>query len=404
MNATLTRVRSPGAAGLPLARGSVRWMQPTDEAPGHADTDLAICSGCGVVLNRHDADCSVCSTPYASPPATIERADPYWVGVRVTVECRACGFEAPVNELVWDGSVLCGRCGIEQRFDPAWWNDLVADARAVGDLGGPRRIDLTGVRNDDLTRPTFIREISEIGRTRTFVRSISERRSNEPERAIEASPGCPLCWVCRKPLVIIAHESDRLTLSCSDCDARRHYRLPADARKLGGLVGALADAYDVDQLEVKLDEDGTVVRLRCPACAAPLASDGELDTRLTCSYCKATCRISTRVRLRVGHEALEPGTWWLLISGSSDLRRSVEAAVRRAERRAALQSELEAERKAFQRAPDVLLVFALVGFTLGLYFIGEVRNGGGEWHVLLGVLFLSTAGWLLASAIRRKWR
>jgi hypothetical protein len=356
---------------------------------------LPICGGCGIARNASHVVCPVCATPYAASPVQITRGveDPYWVAVRVTSTCRACGFALCIDHLAMDGAVPCTRCGIDQRFDPAWWNGLIGDAHAIGDLGGPPLMDLAGLREHELPRSDLVHEIMQLGRSRAFVRRVPDRGQDEPERAIEASPGNPLCARCRTPLSAQA-DADRLDVSCADCGEHRRYRTVAEAQGFAGLVAAVADAHDAERPDVRVEEIDGVVSLRCPGCAAPLEGIGAGDDVFTCVYCKAVCRISQRAHLRAGHRATAPSTWWLLFSGPSQLRTRLEMARLRQRARQRKRVEVAADapsadasrrprdprrEQAHDRALNYLISFSLGAWLLGpglLYASWENRPDG----------------------------
>jgi hypothetical protein len=271
-----------------------------------------ICARCGILVQADRSSCGSCGTTHTT---SWTRAQPqpkggFWVAVQATFTCNACRFDSPLNHFELDEGVVCTRCGLVQRYEPEAWRELVDLAHRVGDFGWGGRQGRFPDPDTPITRP---REYEDLGRGSTWIE----------EEHRKASPGNPLCHACHDPLVVAKSDETTTEVMCSRCGTRRRYVRPSSARKLKRLAGVLADEHEEGGREVALAHKSGVTVLSCPTCAAPLEHVKEGDGLVVCSYCDATCRISTPSHARAGHKTTPTKTWWLYFDEPSPARRKL---------------------------------------------------------------------------------
>ncbi len=264
-----------------------------------------ICPGCGVLWREGAESCESCDT--AGPPirAVDQPGTGYWVGVKATFTCNACRFDSPLNHFQLGDGVRCTRCGLEQRFDGGEWHKLGALAHSVGDLGsgGPQgrfadpEVEIKNPYDD-----------------------LAQYSGWSQRHHYRATPGNPLCRECRAPMTFVQREGHETTVRCSSCQAPRTYEFPEVAGRIKGLIAVVADEHEAGGAEVVLKEEAGVTLLACPGCGAPLQNVRDVDGLITCTFCSATCRISTTSHAAAGHKNTPVKTWWLYFDSPSKER------------------------------------------------------------------------------------
>ena len=248
---------------------------------------------------------------------TVELTDEaYWVSTECTFQCRACGFKVPLDYIATDGAVSCVRCGLEQAFDVACWRQALGHAHAIGDFFAQGETKHQGSLTTDGANALTITAIA--GRV-------------------------PLCGECQAAVDVTVTPNGNATVSCTSCDERATYAMPAPAHDLcPGLRAIIATAYRADRPAVHVDESTDAIAIKCPSCSAPLVAT-EASKFLTCAYCNTVSRIPDRTfwRLRGGTPTCE--VLWLLFSGRSPVFQ--EAARKREAIAEGLRWEAEQERK-----------------------------------------------------------
>ena len=267
-----------------------------------------ICSGCGILVDGSLTRCGTCQTPYATPPlrAFAQPSSGYWAAVRSTFACGACKFDAPLNHFELVDAVACTRCGHEQRYDLAEWKRLVEYAQFVADfsVGAEGRF-----ADPDVRLPK--RPFPQLGSSASWA----------VDQKMRASSGNPLCRTCRSPVVVESAGNGELEVGCLGCHAKRRYELRAATDY--GARGVLCDEHEAGQSEAALMEGRGSVMLGCPRCNAPLERVKDADGSITCQYCSAQCRISTRTHAKAGHKDAPVRTWWLYFDAPSKQRKKL---------------------------------------------------------------------------------
>lgn len=290
-------------------------------ARGGGAGGVEICSACGVMLGTEKQGCSACAAPRTEPARwALEQPDEsYWVAVRASFTCSACRFDSPLDYVELDDSVTCLRCGIEQRFDPAAWGGLVEHAHGVGDLATVEAQDGEAPRSTPPGNPH-----EGLGaRARTWAK----------QGHWSATLGNPLCADCKAPLRVAEAHEDHLDVVCSACSERRSYELPRAVRGIAGLAGVLAEELELGAREARVEGAAGVTALHCPGCGASLGEIAPGAGTVLCRYCNTSCRVSARAHARAGHAASPPKTWWMLLTGPSELRTKLERRARANEHR-----------------------------------------------------------------------
>lgn len=286
----------------------------------------AICGTCGVLVDGSRTRCATCTTPYASPPvrALPQPAHGYWAAVRATFHCNHCQFDAPLNHFELVDAVACTRCGHEQRHDRASWRRLVEYAQFVADfaVGGEGRFPDPEIR---IARP-----FPHLGSSESWA----------TDERLRASAGNPLCRTCRSPIVVERASDGELVTACSGCHAKRTYELRAATDY--GARGVVCDEHEAGHSEAAILEGRGSVMLGCPRCNAPLERVAAADGSITCSYCSAQCRISTRTHARAGHADAPVKTWWLYFDTPSKQRKKLVNEARQRSKRERAQVTEEA--------------------------------------------------------------
>lgn len=260
------------------------------------------------------------------------------MAVQATFTCNACRFESPLNHFELADGVVCTRCGLEQRYEPAAWRELVSFAHRVGDFGsgGPQgRLPDPDVA---ITPPNLF---PHLGTRHTWVEGGQHK----------ATPGNPLCKRCQAPSVVKSVTRESLEVACSSCEEQRRYERPATAQRIKQLAGVLADEHEEGGREVAFNQTSGVVVLSCPSCAAPLADVNDGDGVIVCGYCQAACRISTHSHARAGHKNTPKKTWWLYFDQPSPERKKRINQAKQVAARAEKQRQHE-EKRARSRAEE----------------------------------------------------
>jgi hypothetical protein len=275
-----------------------------------------LCPACGIVALVHATRCASCEAPLGqprifAPPLT----DEYWVALRCTFMCRACGFPTPLDGVTTSTELDCAQCGSLQRFDPSAWGDGLAFARAVGDLGGPHpegRYPSGDVWIGD------INPYREVGSTKAFATRQDERVS------IDACPGFPVCRSCRQPLECqIA--GTRVQTRCGGCGMVAQYAIPSASSSFGpDLRGVVSEEHRLERREVRVQTTQSgVAALTCPQCGAAL--HGIAGPLVECAYCRTLAFIPPRARPRESGRLVAPSVFWVAFAGPSPERVELEA-------------------------------------------------------------------------------
>jgi hypothetical protein len=295
---------------------------------------MALCASCGVVRASRKSQCAHCNAQHGSLAFTHPRSETdFWICIECSFQCRACGFEVPLNHLDMDGGVLCARCGLEQAFQVSSWQGALGSAHAVAELF-------------DGSLPGLDADIATIGTRLTSWKHVDGGANGF---VVTASPGYPLCPRCHAPPTISTTEAGEATVACAACDTRETYRLPVAARKMthGALKAVVAVEHRADRAAVTVEQTPGAIAVRCPSCSAPLpASDA--SKFLTCDFCKVTSRIPDHVWFRMSGKDPVNESMWLLFRGPSGMRKELEAREREdadKQRRRTLRAQREAERE-----------------------------------------------------------
>jgi uncharacterized Zn finger protein (UPF0148 family) len=267
-----------------------------------------ICSGCGILVDGSLASCKSCNTPYTTPPlrALAQPASGYWAAVRSTFQCNACKFDAPLNHFELVDAVSCTRCGHEQRYDRNEWKRLVEYAQFVADFA----VGTEGRFPDPETRLPK-KPFPHLGSSESWA----------VDQKMRASPGNPLCRTCRSMIVVDSSGNGELKTACTGCHAKRTYELRAATDY--GAKGVLCDEHEAGHSEAALMEGRGSMMLGCPRCNAPLERVKDADGSITCQYCSAQCRISTKTHAKAGHKEAPVKTWWLYFDAPSKQRKKL---------------------------------------------------------------------------------
>jgi len=324
-------------------------------APASSGTD--VCRGCGVQASKHRPDCALCGALIDVPPMHVPAlaGDQYWVAVRCSFNCSVCGHEAPINHFDTDGSMLCLRCGTDQRFDVAQWYEGVRVAHGIGDLAGPHP---EGRFPSDHVSIAAYNEHKDVGLTSTLSGSqqsgtiMDERGVTTHSLKMLAAPGHPLCRTCRTPMAIDSLEPDRaITISCGHCREQRQFAF-SDAGRGTAALAVVADEHETGCSEVGVQPGtGGAVAITCPNCGAGLDVTPSC-TVVSCAHCNTTCRINERLLRQLGCDDPKPLMWWMLFEGTSKLRQKLERKAHKKARKkeAAANRARKKEEKARQRA------------------------------------------------------
>jgi hypothetical protein len=214
-----------------------------------------------------------------------------WVRIRCHFRCSSCLRTSPLNQLDFDGTVECLRCGAEEAFDIGQWVDALEHARRVAESGSSEE---SSHGNDDI-QPYALKR-------RTLV--------------TRAACGQPACPGCAAPLRVERAMAGLLAVGCSSCDWTGKFLVPRGVRQsvpaLSGVIAA-AHAKDAQEATVEAGASGAAV-VRCPYCTAPIEHAARA-TVARCTYCRVTVRMPNRALRESGSE-LEPEIWWLWFSPS----------------------------------------------------------------------------------------
>jgi uncharacterized Zn finger protein (UPF0148 family) len=267
---------------------------------------------------------------------SIELAEPvdpegrYWVAVNCWFTCRACGHDSPMNQLDLDGSIACLNCGISQKFEPVRWTQVVRAAHQVGDLGGADPEGRT--RNPAISIAAFnpMRGVGVDSQYFDFEPEPEHLPDTgvQPHRLrVRAALGHPLSAE-REPVEIRRLGAGSVTVYCSRARTEATYAFPENApRAFPGLLAVIGEEHVAGRRQAQL-HGASAVSVNCPTCSAPLHVTGH-DTIVTCQYCQTTAILPSGVLRALGHKTPRAQVWWMLFGGPSELRRELEAYVRR---------------------------------------------------------------------------
>ncbi|MFW5739991.1 MAG: hypothetical protein ACOC1F_06460 [Myxococcota bacterium] len=215
--------------------------------------------------------------------------------------CHGCGFTSPLGHVDADGSVQCGRCGIEQSFDVTLWEPVLRWAHDVADVatnGHGGRESRVGSRESEPNAPNM----SE---------SLQWHRLE-----VTATPGHPTCDRCGVLLTLEHHPDATVVVGCPRCHDRTPYRSPWAAARYVKLVVALAEEHRTDRGPVRIRVQAGVAAASCPSCGATLPDPG--DSRvMTCAYCNTTSYVPLRGWLNLHPQELPSQPFWLCFTGAS---------------------------------------------------------------------------------------
>lgn len=220
--------------------------------------------------------------------------------------CNACGYQGPLNHIEDGDGVTCTKCGVEQKFDDSW-KELAAFAHGVGDFATP---GAEGRFPDPELRLTEAKPHAQVGSGDPWVAGPHGH----------ATLGNPLCRACRAPVVVVPGGNTFVT-ECSGCKQRRSYeRAPAKRYKLAGVV---ADEHEVDRREVGIQRSKAAMIVTCPNCNGHLTGIKQSDGAVTCNFCSAQCRISTRTHAALGHGDTPRKIWWFYFQSPCAQRQQI---------------------------------------------------------------------------------
>jgi hypothetical protein len=286
-------IRTSGSGTFADVAGP-RWREPT------------ICTGCGILVDPTRPGCE-CGAAYPATPITAltQPDNGYFVAVKVAFQCNACGYQGPLNHIEDGDGVTCVKCAVEQHFDSSW-HEIAQFAHAVGDLGTP---GAEGRFPDPEIRIDQPKPHAALGSGRPW----------EVGPQVHATLGNPLCRACKAPVTVVA-KTPALTTECSHCKAKRSYeRAVAKRYKLAGVI---ADEHEVGRRDVTFATNHGALIITCPNCNGALeiaAAEGGV----TCRYCSAPCRISTKAHAQAGHKETPTKVWWFYFDTPSAARRQL---------------------------------------------------------------------------------
>ncbi len=386
---------------------------------------MKICNTCGVVALRELEVCGACKAPLKNGTASVEPVGEglSFVKVHGHFECRSCGHSVVLSHLDLDGSVLCGKCGIDQKVKWQMWKALIMRAHDTADLGGnakpapdaPLWWNMRKIAGNRIAN-----RFKAIGVSKWF---FTEHRDtslhNDLPYVFTSSPGHPVCIYCRKPLDIQLNEGELIT-ECPECRAQATYSLPEQANRYPALVGVIAPSNRTDSTEIKTEKshDGTVVTISCPKCGGSLESV-KLGEVSVCPFCGTSCHIPARILQRNGREATAPAAWWMLFRGPCHLRMLVEEKLAKKKQLKSTE-EVRSERKrrstieklsgfgkpAKRQAWIFAALWILTVTGLCSVFFVESISSNTAWIVTMVVLSVVTiaAFFRAASALSKYWR
>jgi hypothetical protein len=302
----------PMAAGLPATPGA-----------------MAICTSCGVIAPSARQSCAVCNASLAARAPVSDPPTGFWTGVECRFRCTACGHESPINHLDFDGSVMCLRCGIDQRFDREQWVEALEHAHAVGDLCGPNPQG-----RFSSGAPLASNQFARLGVEHTFAETgqrgvvIDASGMSHRSLTIKAMPGHPLCSKCKSLLAVQNAAPGVLDVACTRCPERKRYEWPVDVvNRVSSLSGVVCDEHEHGGHDAQVLQDASgAVAIRCPNCSAPLPV-GE-HTVVHCGYCGIAVRIPAPTLRGLGHANPKTELWWLYFRGPSKERGRLEQEAR----------------------------------------------------------------------------
>lgn len=133
--------------------------------------------------------------------------------------------------------------------------------------------------------------------------------------------------------------------------------------------------------------------LGCPRCNAPLERVKDADGSITCQYCSAQCRISTKTHAKAGHKEAPVKTWWLYFDAPSKQRKKL---VNEAKQQTKRDRKVASERAMAQHVAnrDQGAVDAAKQRIYGSNEPAKIdaSGGGGSMGLALVVLLLLAAG------------
>ena len=386
---------------------------------------MRICNSCGVITLPNQDVCGACKAPLEVDSVSVEPVgeDLAFVRIHGHFECRSCGHGVALNHLDLDGSILCGKCGIEQKVKWQMWKVLITHAHATADLGGDAKPapgaplwwymrKVTGNRIASRYKAIGVSKSSYTVHRETSMH-------NDLPYVLISSPGHPVCTSCRKPLDVQLSGGE-LTTTCPECCSEASYSLPEQASRFPALVGVIAPGNRTDSKEAKTEKspDGAVVAISCPKCGGSLESV-ELGEVSVCPFCGTSCHIPARILQRTGREATASATWWMLFKGPCSLRKEIEKKLTKKKQRKSAEEakkerkqlstieELSRYGKPAKRKAWIFAAFWIVSaIALGSAFFVEDLSSNTTWIVATALLSVATITvfFFAASALSKYWK
>ena len=386
---------------------------------------MRICNSCGVVALPKEDVCGACKAPLKAGAVSVEPVGEGLAFVKVHghFECRSCGHGVVLNHLDLDGSVLCGKCGIEQKVKWQMWKSLITRAHDTADLGGDAKPEPKAPLWWFMRKVAGNRIASRYKAIGVSKSCFTEHRDsslhNDLPYVFTSSPGHPVCTTCRMPLNVQVNER-QLTTICPQCRTQSTYSLPEQASRYPALVGVIAPAHHTDSIEAKTEEspDSTVVTISCPKCGGSLDSV-ELGEVSVCPFCGTTCHIPARILMRTGRDTTTPANWWMLFKGPCSLRKEIEEKLTKKKQRKSAEEakkerkqlstieELSRYGKPAKRKGWIFAAFWIVSaIALCSAFFVEKLSSNTTWIVATALLSVATITvfFIAASALSKYWR
>jgi hypothetical protein len=270
-----------------------------------------VCARCGAIFPPESRSCELCDGE-AMVGAPAPRPERFWVGLRASFTCRACGFLAPLDRIDGSGAVHCVRCGTDQAFDARQWHQALTFAHEIGDLAGPTPEGLHPHARIAIDSPW-----QDVGASRACVLWNAGEEGQPGVLRIRAFPGHPPCRQCAKPLAVEVARGGLLRVTCA-CGLSEEHQSPSDVRH-GAVIGVIAAAHRVGKAADAAIESGAA--FQCPTCGAPLPVDGS-SRIVTCQFCHVASRLPDGAFRKVA--SVEPETIWIALKGRSLKREQLE--------------------------------------------------------------------------------
>lgn len=299
---------------------------------------MEVCPSCGTIAPTSSDECGRCFTPFGQPRL---RATPPPGGLMLArlfgeFDCRSCGSKVALNGFTL-GGYLCASCGIEQKFDWDLWEDIITHAHDTADVTGfykPSFEDnffwkaLAAEEGDDIARM-----FKSIGLNKSTL-SKGNSSFGGLEYEVDVSPGNPICDSCAKPLSVSADETS-LRVGCSGCNSTSTYSLCNETARYKGLLGIVSheNRTDAPSVHAEAAPGGVALAISCPNCTGALEL-GSLGEVVICPFCATTCHVPQRVFQKASGKPVARQAWWMVFSGKSKQRSSVEKRIGEFEREA----------------------------------------------------------------------